>query len=139
MTDEQMVELLNRMDDVFADYIAEEVDPVMVASVIFAVAIKQLKIHLTDTDFVAIIDEIRNTDINELIVDVQEEVKDYWKSCDLKLLAHGTKDVAIITGIDDILTSLDDSLITLANIRGSRYSLPLQVRYLLVAFRANWL
>ena len=75
MTDEQMVELLNRMDDIFADYIAEEVDPVMVASVIFAVAIKQLKIHLTDTDFVAIIDEIRNTDINELIVDVQEEVK----------------------------------------------------------------
>jgi hypothetical protein len=63
------------MDDIFADYIAEEVDPVMVASVIFAVAIKQLKIHLTDTDFVAIIDEIRNTDINELIVDVQEEVK----------------------------------------------------------------
>ena len=76
MTDEQMVELLNRMDDIFADYIAEEVDPVMVASVIFAVAIKQLKIHLTDTDFVAIIDEIRNTDINELIVDVQEEVKE---------------------------------------------------------------
>jgi len=75
MTDEQMVELLNRMDDVFADYIAEEVDPVIVASVIFAVAIKQLKMHLTDTDFVAIIDEIRNTDINELIVDVQEEVK----------------------------------------------------------------
>ena len=75
MTDEQMVELLNRMDDIFADYIAEEVDPVMVASVIFAVAIKQLKIHLTDTDFVAIIDEIRNTYINELIVDVQEEVK----------------------------------------------------------------
>jgi hypothetical protein len=75
MTDEQMVELLNRMDDIFADYIAEEVDPVMVASVIFAVAIKQLKIHLTNTDFVAIIDEIRNTDINELIVDVQEEVK----------------------------------------------------------------
>ena len=75
MTDEQMVELLNRMDDIFEDYIAEEVDPVMVASVIFGVAIKQLKIHLTDTDFVAIIDEIRNTDINELIVDVQEEVK----------------------------------------------------------------
>ena len=74
MTDEQMVELLNRMDDIFADYIAEEVDPVMVASVIFAVAIKQLKKHLTDTDFVAIIDEIRNTDINELITDVQEEV-----------------------------------------------------------------
>jgi hypothetical protein len=29
---------------------------------------------LTHEDFIAIIDEIRNTDINELIVDVQQEV-----------------------------------------------------------------
>lgn len=74
MTDEQMVSILNRVDDLFADYIAEDLDPVMIASVIFAVAIKQLKIHLTAEDFVAIIDEIRNTDINELIIDVQQEV-----------------------------------------------------------------
>ena len=75
MTDEQMMEVLNRMDDLFGDFIAEDLDPVMIASVVFAVAIKQLKIHLTDENFVAIIDEIRSTDINELIVDVQEEVK----------------------------------------------------------------
>tara|TARA_R110001592_G_scaffold1805_14_gene10947 strand:+ start:40351 stop:40596 length:246 start_codon:yes stop_codon:yes gene_type:complete len=75
MTDEQMVEILNRIDDLFGDCIAEELDPVLVASVVFAVAIKQLKTHLTDKDFIAIIDEIRNTDINELIIDVQEEVK----------------------------------------------------------------
>ena len=74
MSDEQMIEILNRMDDLFGDYIAEDIDPVMIASVIFAVAIKQLKIHLTPDDFIAIIDEIRNTDINELIVDVQQEV-----------------------------------------------------------------
>jgi hypothetical protein len=74
MSDEQMIEILNRMDDLFGDYIAEDIDPVMIASVIFAVAIKQLKIHLTHEDFIAIIDEIRNTDINELIVDVQQEV-----------------------------------------------------------------
>lgn len=74
MTDEQMVSILNRVDDLFADYIAEDLDPVMISSVIFAVAIKQLKIHLTAEDFVAIIDEIRNTDINELIIDVQQEV-----------------------------------------------------------------
>ena len=75
MTDEQMIEILNRMDDLFGDYIAEDIDPVMIASVIFAVAIKQLKIHLTEDNFVAIIDEIRSTDINELIIDVEEEVK----------------------------------------------------------------
>ena len=75
MTDEQMIEILNRMDDLFGDYIAEDIDPVMIASVIFAVAIKQLKIHLTEENFVAIIDEIRSTDINELIIDVEEEVK----------------------------------------------------------------
>jgi hypothetical protein len=75
MTDEQMIKILNRMDDLFGDFIEEKLDPVMIASVVFAVAIKQLKIHLTDSDFVAIIDEIRNTDINELIVDVQQEVK----------------------------------------------------------------
>lgn len=70
-----MIKILNRMDDLFGDFIEEKLDPVMIASVVFAVAIKQLKIHLTDSDFVAIIDEIRNTDINELIVDVQQEVK----------------------------------------------------------------
>ena len=75
MNDEQMMEILDRLDDLFQDYIAEKVDPIMIASVIFAVVIKQLKINLTDKDFIAIIDEIRNTDINELILDVREEVK----------------------------------------------------------------
>ena len=74
MTDEQMIDILNRMDDLFGDFIAEDLDPVMIASVVFATAIKQLKLHLTDSDFIAIIDEIRNTDISDLIIEVQEEV-----------------------------------------------------------------
>jgi len=74
MTDEKMMEILNRVDVIFADYIKEKEDPVVIASVIFAVAIKSLKLHLTDEDFLAIIDEIRNTDIDELIVDTQQEV-----------------------------------------------------------------
>ena len=68
MTDEQMMEILDRIDYLFQDFI-------MISSVVFAVSIKHLKANLTDKDFVAIIDEIRNTDINELIIDAKEEVK----------------------------------------------------------------
>lgn len=75
MTDDQMVEILDHIDKLFKDKIDDGIDPVMIASVIFAVAIKQLKVNLTDDDFIAIIDEIRNTDINELIVDVTQEVQ----------------------------------------------------------------
>ena len=55
------------------------------------------------------------------------KVKEFWKMTDLQLLAHTSRDVAIITGIDDILTSLDESMVTLANIKGSMFCLPLQV------------
>lgn len=75
MTDEQMMEILDRIDYLFQDFIAEDIDPIMISSVVFAVSIKHLKANLTDKDFVAIIDEIRNTDINELIIDAKEEVK----------------------------------------------------------------
>lgn len=56
-----------------------------------------------------------------------QKIKDYWKNTDFELLAHHTRDVAIITGIDDIMTALDDSMVTIANIRGSRFHIPLQV------------
>ena len=56
-----------------------------------------------------------------------KKVKDYWKKTDLQLLAHTSRDVAIITGVDDILAALDDSMVTIANIRGSRFHVPLQV------------
>ena len=67
MTDEQMLVLLDKVDEVMADSINEGNDVVEVASVIFAVAIKNLKLNLDSENFTAIIDEIRNTDIDELI------------------------------------------------------------------------
>jgi|TARA_Y100000287_G_C14042699_1_gene267136 hypothetical protein len=67
MTDEQMLLLLDKVDEVMADSINEGNDVVEVASVIFAVAIKNLKLNLDNENFTAIIDEIRNTDIDDLI------------------------------------------------------------------------
>ena len=49
------------------DQIKEGHHPITIASVVFAVAIKHLKLNLDKEDFVAIIDEIRNTDVDELI------------------------------------------------------------------------
>ena len=74
------------------------------------------------------ISEISTKASNEATLEqMLNKVKEFWKSTDLQLLAHANRDVAIITGVDEILTSLDDSLVTLANIRGSRYCVPLQV------------
>ena len=67
MTDEQMLLLLDKVDEVMADSINEGNDVMEVASVIFAVAIKNLKLNLDNENFTAIIDEIRNTDIDDLI------------------------------------------------------------------------
>ena len=67
MTDEQMLLLLDRVDEVMSDSINEGNNVIEVASVIFAVAIKNLKLNLDNEDFTAIIDEIRNTDIDDLI------------------------------------------------------------------------
>ena len=67
MTDEQMLLLLDRVDEVMSESINEGNNVIEVASVIFAVAIKNLKLNLDNEDFTAIIDEIRNTDIDDLI------------------------------------------------------------------------
>ena len=67
MTEKQIQQLINVLSDVFEDHLDEGIHPISVASVVFAVAIKHLKLNLDKEDFVAIIDEIRNTDVDELI------------------------------------------------------------------------
>ena len=52
---------------------------------------------------------------------------DYWNHTDFQLAAHPGRDIAIITGADDIITSLEESLVTLTNIRGSRFVTPIKV------------
>ena len=77
MTDAEMETILDMIDDLFQDQIAEGHHPITIASVVFAVAIKHLKKNLDKEDFSAIIDEIRNTDVDELIeikyIDVEDE------------------------------------------------------------------
>ena len=52
MTDSEMEVILDMIDDIFQDQIKEG---------------QHLKLNLDKEDFVAIIDEIRNTDVDELI------------------------------------------------------------------------
>ena len=67
MTDAEMEVILDQIDDLFQDQMSAGHHPISIASVVFAVAIKHLKRNLDKDDFSAIIDEIRNTDVDELI------------------------------------------------------------------------
>jgi hypothetical protein len=77
MTDSEMEAILDMIDDIFVDQISSGHHPITVASVVFAVAIKHLKKNLDKEDFSAIIDEIRHSDIDDLIeikyIDVEDE------------------------------------------------------------------
>ena len=72
-----MEAILDMIDDIFVDQISSGHHPITVASVVFAVAIKHLKKNLDKEDFSAIIDEIRHSDIDDLIeikyIDVEDE------------------------------------------------------------------
>ena len=52
---------------------------------------------------------------------------DFWNSTDLQLVAHSTRDVAVIVAPDEIITALEESQVTLGNIKGSRFSQPIKV------------
>ena len=53
---------------------------------------------------------------------------DFWNRTDFNLTAHSTRDIAIINGADEINTALEDSLVTLANIKSSRFVTPVKVQ-----------
>lgn len=55
------------------------------------------------------------------------QVMDFWNHTDFQLSAHPSRDIAIITGADDIITSVEESQVTLSNIRGSRFVTPIKV------------
>jgi len=55
------------------------------------------------------------------------QVMDFWNHTDFSLSAHPSRDIAIITGADDIITAVEESQVTLANIRGSRFVTPIKV------------
>ena len=51
MTDEQIRDLINILSDVFDDHVDEGVHPISVASVMLAVAVKQLKRNLSFIEY----------------------------------------------------------------------------------------
>ncbi|PFX28824.1 Dynein heavy chain 1, axonemal [Stylophora pistillata] len=55
-----------------------------------------------------------------------QKVMDYWNHTDFQLSAHTSRDIAIITGADDIITAVEESQVTLSNIRGSRFVTPIK-------------
>ena len=63
MNDAKMTELIDTLSDVFADFMDTGESPTLIASVMFAVAIKQLRLNLDDEEFYAILDEIKNTEM----------------------------------------------------------------------------
>ena len=63
MNEQMMTDLINTLSDVFGDYMELGESPTLVASVMFAVAIKQLRLNLDDDEFYAILDEIKNTEM----------------------------------------------------------------------------
>ena len=56
---------------------------------------------------------------------------EYWNHTDFQLKAHTNRDVAVIIGADDIISALEESQVTLGNIRGSRFVTPIKVTCLL--------
>jgi hypothetical protein len=70
MDDKKMEELIETISLVFADFMDDGESPTLIASVMFAVAIKQLRLNLDDEDFYAILDEIKNT---EMLTDEWEQ------------------------------------------------------------------
>jgi hypothetical protein len=73
MNDEIMQQLIDSLNLVFEDFTDDGNDPTLVASVMFAVAIKQLRERLDDEEFYAILDEIRVIEHEQL--NIQTETK----------------------------------------------------------------
>ena len=58
-----------------------------------------------------------------------QKIVDTWITTDFAILAYkNQKDVFIIGGTDDLVTMLEESLVTMTIIRGSPYVGPIKVR-----------
>lgn len=71
--------------------------------------------------------EISSNASNEYTLEqMLRKVMDIWNRTDFNLTVHCNRDIAIINGADEIITALEDSLVTLANIKSSRYVVPIK-------------
>lgn len=65
LTDEQLTELIDTLTVVYQDYLAEDIDPISVASVMLAVAVKQLQRTLDKDEFRAIIEDLTQNQFSD--------------------------------------------------------------------------
>jgi len=65
LTDEQLTELIDVLTDIFQDYLAEDIEPISVASVMLAVAVKQLQRTLDKDEFRAIIEDLTQNQFSD--------------------------------------------------------------------------
>ncbi|XP_071963333.1 dynein axonemal heavy chain 6-like [Antedon mediterranea] len=73
------------------------------------------------------INDISTQASNEATLEVMlNKVIDLWQGTDFRLVPHGSRDVVIISGADDITIQLEESQVTVATIRGSRYVTPIK-------------
>ena len=54
------------------------------------------------------------------------QIVDLWQCTDFRYVAHAERDTFIIAGADDIMAQLEESQVTIATIRGSRYVGPIK-------------
>jgi len=78
MTDEQIRDLINILSDVFDDHIDEGVHPISVASVMLAVAVKQLKRNLDEEEFYAIMEDLTSNKFYKWDEMSTEEIEDMF-------------------------------------------------------------
>ena len=85
MTDKQMTELIEVLQDIFEDNLEEGIPPVSVASVMLAVAVKKLQKTLDAREFTAIMmdltqnqfgewEQLTDQELEDLLAELDEEI-----------------------------------------------------------------
>ena len=77
MTEKQIQQLINVLSDVFEDHLDEGIHPISVASVMLAVAVKQLQRRLDDDEFTAIMVDLTKNKFSEWEDLSDEEIDQY--------------------------------------------------------------
>ncbi|XP_038073413.1 dynein heavy chain 6, axonemal-like isoform X3 [Patiria miniata] len=73
------------------------------------------------------INDISTQASNEATLEIMlNKVIDLWQGTDFRLIPHSNRDFMIIAGADDITQQLEESQVTIATIRGSRFVAPIK-------------
>ena len=82
MNDEELISMIEQLTNVFEDRADQGIHPVSVASVMLAVAIKQLRKGLDDNEFNAIMEDLTENQFSEWENLTDEELDDLLQDLD---------------------------------------------------------